>query len=402
MPGSELQIQGDWDVRHLHRQWPATPDNVFVGERVANAPVETTAAGASGARLLEVAAADAEHACRLAKLGLEAFVVEPSPAMLERARERMAFHGTTVTLIRGIAETLPFPDCVFDRVLCDSALDHLADPERGIREMARVTLPDGRVVITFVNYGGVTVRASRLVYRIGRALALLPPESKSHKLFWDTPVPYEHTFECTLTEVHTMCRPYLELDHAYGVSLGWAFPGWGGLLERYPNLQRNLRRLDRIARAHPSWADFVVSVWRSRPRTEWPRDELRVRPTNPVYRRLLPLESAFWERSNYVEFFADTNDATALARNATFTGDPKRSWVDDLAARGPFRDVAVLGSDDEPYEATWLRAGGSERLDVYELNQTLIGKVKNRLGPLAARIRFVATDLNFVDLPEAA
>jgi SAM-dependent methyltransferase len=110
MPGSELQIQGDWDVRHLHGQWPATPDNVFVGERVANAPVETTAAGANGARLLEVAAADAEHACRLAKLGLEAFVVEPSPAMLARARERMAAHGTTVTLIRGIAETLPFPD----------------------------------------------------------------------------------------------------------------------------------------------------------------------------------------------------------------------------------------------------------------------------------------------------
>src|SRR5262245_9639209 len=183
----ELQIQDDWDARLIRSQWPMTPDSYFIAERVANAPVETTAPG--GKRLLEVAAADADHACRLAKLGLEAFVVEPSEVMLDRARERMTLHGTAVTLIRGIAETLPFPDHVFDRVLCDSALDHLADPERGIREMARVSTPDGRVVLTFVNYGGITVRASRLVYRIGRALALLPPETKNQKLFWDSPVP---------------------------------------------------------------------------------------------------------------------------------------------------------------------------------------------------------------------
>src|SRR5262245_33199896 len=265
MPGSELQIQGDWDVRHLHRQWPATPDNVFVGERVANAPVETTAAGASGARLLEVAAADAEHACRLAKLGLTAFVVEPSPAMLERARERMVAHGTTVTLIRGIAETLPFPDHVFDRVLCDSALDHLADPERGIHEMARVTKPDGRVILTFVNYGGLTVRTSRLVYRIGRALGFLPKDTDNQKLYCASPVPYEHNFECSLANVSDMCRPYLELDRAYGISLGWMFPGWGKLLERRPRVQRWVPRLDKLVRDRPAHADFVVSVWRPKP-----------------------------------------------------------------------------------------------------------------------------------------
>src|SRR5262249_27260849 len=188
--------------------------------------------------------------------------------------------------IQGIAETLPFPDHIFDRVLCDSALDHLADPERGISEMARVVTPEGRVVLTFVNYGGLTVRGSRLGYRLGRALGLLPPTAE-RKLFWDTPVPLEHNFECTLENVSEMCRPYLELDRAHGISLGWMFPGWGRLLEYLPPLLPFVRLLDRFARGRPGLADFVVAVWRPRPRSAWPADGLRVRKTNPVYQQAI-------------------------------------------------------------------------------------------------------------------
>jgi SAM-dependent methyltransferase len=401
MPASELQIQGDWDAYPLRQAWPMTPDNIFVFQRLANAPVEATAAGARGP-LLEVAAAEAVHACRLNKGGLEAFVVEPSPAMLSRARERMAEHGATVTLIRGIAETLPFPDHAFDRVLCDSALDHLADPERGICEMARVTRPDGRVVLTFVNYGGVTVRLSRLLYRMGRGLRLLPPEAENEKLFWDSPVPYEHNFECTVANVSDMCRSYLELDSAYGISIGWMLPGWGPLLERFPRLRDLMPRLDRIAHRHPALADFVVSVWRPRPRALWPVDDYRVRPNNPVYQRLLPREAAFWEKANYETFFAGAHDVTTRDRNLAYTGNAERTWIEDLAARGPFRSVAVLGCDGGQAETEWLRAGGSERLDVYELSSGVIAKVRARLGPLAAGVRFVPTDLNFVELPAGA
>src|SRR5271169_3580722 len=109
MPASDLNIQGDWNAYPLREQWPRTPDNVFVFLRLHDASVNATAAGAHG-RLLEVAAAEAVHACRLSQRGLEAFVVEPSPIMLAAARRQMAQHGATVRLVRGIAETLPFPD----------------------------------------------------------------------------------------------------------------------------------------------------------------------------------------------------------------------------------------------------------------------------------------------------
>ena len=401
MSSNDLQIQGDWDAYPLRNEWPMTPDNVFVFLRLHDAPVDATAQGAHG-KLLEVAAAEAVHACRLNKLGLETYVVEPSPAMLIGARKRMAEFGANLALIRGIAETLPFPDHSFNRVLCDSALDHLADPERGIREMARVTEPNGRVVLTFVNYGGATVRTTRLIYRIGRRLGFLPQETDSQKLFWDSPVPYEHNFECSFANVSDMCRPYLELDHAYGISLGWMFPGWGKLLERFPKAKGLLPKLDQLVHDRPAQADFVVSVWRRRPDVAWPTDDLRVRPNNPVYQRHRQIEAGFWEKANYDAFFAETNRVTAASRNRVYTGDPERTWLQDLAARGPFADVAVLGCDDEANESAWLQAGGSERLDVYELSPGMIAKTRARLGTSADRVRFVPTDLNFVELPEAA
>src|SRR6185436_15348462 len=127
----------------------------------------------------------------------------------------------------------------------------------------------------------------------------LPAETDNQKLFWDSPVPYEHNFECSLANVSDMCRPYLELDRAYGISLGWMFPGWGRLLERRPRAQRWVPRLDKLVRDRPALADFVVSVWRPKPHSVWPVEEYRVRRNNPVYQRLIRVESRFWETAAF-------------------------------------------------------------------------------------------------------
>jgi hypothetical protein len=107
------------------------------------------------------------------------------------------------------------------------------------------------------------VRVSRLVYGVARAFGAR--WSRRH-LFWDSPVPADHSFECTYPDVARLCLPHFRMDGAVGVSIGWAFPGWGRVLERMQKERavRLLWVLDRIAHRAPRLADYVLTSWRPR------------------------------------------------------------------------------------------------------------------------------------------
>lgn len=47
----------------------------------------------------------------------------------------------------GEAESLPYPDASFDLVTCQMSFHHMPQPESTLREMIRVTRPDGRIVL---------------------------------------------------------------------------------------------------------------------------------------------------------------------------------------------------------------------------------------------------------------
>ncbi len=413
LAGAELQL--DWDVGNLENAWPTWLDTRYLMYRVGVEPSEVTAR-AEGGRVLEVAAAEAIHSCKLNLKGMESFVVEPSLAMLDRAKQRIAEYGARVTLIRGICETLPLADQTFDRVLIDSAMDHLANPELSAREMTRVLKPDGRLVITFVNYGGFSARASRLLYRIARRAHL--PGAAGH-FSWDSPVPVEHTFECTFPRMHRICDPHLVLDHAFGISLLWGFPGWGRFLGLFPERfgLGVVYLLDRLAYRLPSMSDFVVAVWRPRPPASTsaharpsseagPASEFAVQPTDVVYPGKAQVEADYWGQYQFGSGCFALTPPRDRRVNQAYTGDPERSWIEDLLSRGPFERAAVLGCDEGGWERLWLHRGGSERLDVYELSPGVIRKVREGLGlgwweanGPRRRVRFIRADLNFARLP---
>jgi len=51
----------------------------------------------------------------------------------------------------GLADTLPYPNGTFDLVCCSWVLEHLADPERALAEVARVLADGGRFVFITPN-----------------------------------------------------------------------------------------------------------------------------------------------------------------------------------------------------------------------------------------------------------
>ncbi|HLH73510.1 MAG TPA: class I SAM-dependent methyltransferase, partial [Chloroflexota bacterium] len=62
--------------------------------------------------------------------------------------------GVCGELLVGNAESLPFADASFDRVVNLGSLEHYERPQCAIAEMARVLRPDGRAVILLPNAFG--------------------------------------------------------------------------------------------------------------------------------------------------------------------------------------------------------------------------------------------------------
>lgn len=73
--------------------------------------------------------------------------IDLSPEMLAIARTRAAEARVDADLRQGDAEALPFEDSSFDTVVCALALCSIPRPRVALREMARVVVPGGSVVL---------------------------------------------------------------------------------------------------------------------------------------------------------------------------------------------------------------------------------------------------------------
>lgn len=85
--------------------------------------------------------------------------IDTSRPMLDIARERCAGLGT-VEFHRASAESLPFPEASFDVAAAVQVYLFVADPERSIRELARVLRPGGTAVVVDTDWDSVVWRSS--------------------------------------------------------------------------------------------------------------------------------------------------------------------------------------------------------------------------------------------------
>jgi SAM-dependent methyltransferase len=137
-------------VSPRRRRRPATWDDAeaydrFMGRFSAGlAPqMADLAVVSQGGRVLDVGCGPGALTGELARrLGPEAVTaLDPSEPFIAAVSDR--YPGVSVH--RGVAESLPFPDRAFDAVVAQLAIQFFTDREQGLAEMVRVTRSDGVV-----------------------------------------------------------------------------------------------------------------------------------------------------------------------------------------------------------------------------------------------------------------
>jgi demethylmenaquinone methyltransferase / 2-methoxy-6-polyprenyl-1,4-benzoquinol methylase len=161
---------------------------------------------APGARILDVATGTADLALEMVRQVPSSFVVgiDPSRAMLGVGREKVAAAGLegSIRLEAGEAQQLPFDDDSFDGAAIAFGIRNVPDRFQGLREMARVTRPGGRVAVlelseprggilapmarfhvhTLVPLIGSLVSGSRQYRYLQQSIAAFPPAPEFARL----------------------------------------------------------------------------------------------------------------------------------------------------------------------------------------------------------------------------
>lgn len=99
--------------------------------------------------ILDLGCGDGQLTLRLASTGACVVGVDVSPEMLASARSR------GIDAREGSAESLPYPDAVFDAVFSNAALHWVRDQDAMMAEVRRVLRPGGRFVAEMGGHGNV-------------------------------------------------------------------------------------------------------------------------------------------------------------------------------------------------------------------------------------------------------
>ncbi len=134
---------------------------------------------------------------------------------------------------------------------------------------------------------------------------------------------------------------------------------------------------------------------------------LRVQADDPQYRQQSAAEGEFWRTMHPagLEALEAVQAAGPIDRyvNRRFTDDADVPWYERLAARGPFRRGACLGTSSLQLEAAILEHNPSLHLTFFEISEGALERRQRAFAQrFSGRTAFRVADLNFLTLAEAS
>jgi ubiquinone/menaquinone biosynthesis C-methylase UbiE len=170
-------------VKQRQREAWASGDFAVVASRIVLVAEQLcdTADLRAGWRVLDVATGSGNAAIAAARHGCTAVGIDYVPALLERGRRRAAAEGLPVELLKGDAESLPFPDDSFDAVTSVFGSMFAPDHARTAAEMLRVSRPGGTIALASWTPDGFIGELFRTV-----AAHVPPPAGVRSPMLWGT------------------------------------------------------------------------------------------------------------------------------------------------------------------------------------------------------------------------
>lgn len=99
-----------------------------------------------GERICDIACGRGGLSYKISKRGCEVYGIDISRDTIKR--NARIFDSCEIQFIIGDAESLPFRDCIFDKCVCNCALEHFLNDVRALKEMNRILKPGGILVLT--------------------------------------------------------------------------------------------------------------------------------------------------------------------------------------------------------------------------------------------------------------
>ncbi|MDD5311836.1 MAG: class I SAM-dependent methyltransferase [Dehalococcoidia bacterium] len=253
-----IKVDLNWDDREVLPD-KIRPDVAFLLQRMNLATLEMVAA-VDGELIMDVGCGRAIDALGMSAFGARVIGIEPSRVMTAHAVDMIKLDGHRISLVRGIGELVPVAAGSVDKVICKGALDHFADPEKAVQQMAAAVKPNGQVIIAVANFSSLGFKIGEFIFWLRKVLGIKNPYKR---LPWQ--LPPDHTLRFDYRMVTRMAGKYLKLEKVEGVSLLCAAPGWGDFLGKLPVKTQDsvLHALDRFASRFPALSDVVILRGRS-------------------------------------------------------------------------------------------------------------------------------------------